>query len=90
MKLSLHPKKRKAFEIKAPAAYVEVWQGGGSTRECRPQACASPRGADGEPAAEGGGAVGHAFQTCATGRHRRVRGLFAFFQLERGNGEILV
>ena len=31
MKLSLHPKKRKAFETKAPAAYVEVWEGAGST-----------------------------------------------------------
>lgn len=36
--------------------------------------CLPERGADGEPAAEGGGAVGHAFQTCATGCHRRVRG----------------
>src|ERR1700676_2501649 len=41
--------------------------------------CLPERGADGEPAAEGGGAVGHAFQTCATGCHRRVRGLFVSF-----------
>jgi hypothetical protein len=90
MKLSLHPKKRKAFETKAPAGYVEVWQGAGSTGKAA-RTHVPPRAGElmvNRPPRWRGRAMPldlrHRLSSTGSWLVR------IFFQLEPGNGEILV
>jgi hypothetical protein len=91
MKLSLHPKKRKAFETKAPAAYVEVWEGAVSTGNAARRHV--PPRAGGLMVSRPPRAVARLAMPFRPVPPVVIDGFVAcshFFQLEPGNGEILV